>query len=46
MVVVTCELTWLQALLKDLQLPHPQPALVFCDSQVAIHSAANPAFHE
>jgi hypothetical protein len=46
MAAVTCELTWLHCLLKDLQFLHPRPALVFCDSQAAIHIAANPVLHE
>jgi hypothetical protein len=46
MAAVTCEIFWLKALLTDLQLNHLQPALVFCDSQSAIHIAANPVFHE
>jgi hypothetical protein len=46
MAAVTCEISWLKALLTDLQLNHLQPALVFCDSQSAIHIAANPVFHE
>jgi hypothetical protein len=32
MATVTCEITWLLALLQDLQLSHPQAALVFCDN--------------
>jgi hypothetical protein len=46
MAALTCELTWLRALLKDLQFTHSQPALIFCDSQAAIHIAANPVYHE
>lgn len=46
MAAVTCELSWLTALLKDLQLHHSQPALVFCDSQAALHIAANLVYHE
>lgn len=46
MALVTCELLWLLALLKDLQLPHHHEALVFCDSQVAIHIATNQIYHE
>jgi hypothetical protein len=46
MASTTCELIWLFSLLKDLHVLHPQPALLFCDSQVAIHIAANHVFHE
>jgi len=46
MASVTCKLAWLLALLKDLQLPHSHEALNFCDSQAAIHIAANPVYHE
>ncbi|RVW90476.1 Retrovirus-related Pol polyprotein from transposon RE1 [Vitis vinifera] len=41
---VTCELTWLIALLKDLGVPHTQPALLYCDNQAALHIAANSVF--
>ncbi|KAB2629696.1 hypothetical protein D8674_034491 [Pyrus ussuriensis x Pyrus communis] len=32
-----CELTWLRSLLRDLQLPHPEYALLHCDNQAALH---------
>lgn len=42
----SCELTWLQLLLANLQILHPQPALLLCDNLVAMHIVANPVFHE
>ena len=46
MAAVTCEISWMKSLLMDFQLFHKQPAMVFCDSQSAIHITANPMFHE
>jgi hypothetical protein len=41
-----CELMWLITFLKDFGIPHSQAALFFCDSQSAIHIAANLVYHE
>ncbi|KAL5581999.1 hypothetical protein UlMin_014441 [Ulmus minor] len=43
---ITCELTWLRQLLRDLHIEHPQPVTLFCDNHAAIHIAANPVFHK
>ena len=45
-VAVVSEFVWLNGLLKDLSISHDQPALLYCDSKVAIHIAANPVYHE
>ena len=46
MVVTTCEITWILALLKDLEVFHPKPAMLFCNNQAAIYIGENPVFHE
>ena len=32
MALTVCEMTWLLALLKDLEVDHPQPGILFCDN--------------
>ena len=46
MATTTCELKWLKALLHSLGVAHPRPMQLYCDSQAALHIAANPIFHE
>lgn len=43
--VATAEIIWLIQLLQDLGISHSRPALLFTDSQSALHIAANPVFH-
>ena len=42
---MTSELTWMQSLLKEFELSIGS-AVVYCDSQAAIHIASNLAYHE
>jgi hypothetical protein len=42
----TCELMWLQYLLKDLHVECSKLPVLFCDNQSALHIASNPVFHE
>lgn len=46
MAVTLCELKSLKQLLMDFCVSLHQPILLHCDSQAAIHIAANPIFHE
>ncbi|CAL1356196.1 unnamed protein product [Linum trigynum] len=40
------EIIWLRWLLSELGAPQQGPTPLFCDSQAALHIAANPVFHE
>ena len=46
MAAVVCEIIWMKALLADLKISQSQTALLFSDSQAALHIVANPVFHE
>ena len=46
MVVTTCEITWILALLKDLEVFHPKSTMLFCDNQATIYIGESPVFHE
>ena len=46
MALIVCEMTWPLALLKDLEVDHPQPGMLFCDNQAAIYIGENPVFHK
>nr|GEX69549.1 cysteamine dioxygenase [Tanacetum cinerariifolium] len=45
MTITCCKITWLTTLLKDLGLKDLHPVTFHCDSQAAIHIAANLVFH-
>ena len=46
MTITVCEMTWLRTLLKDLEIYHTQPALLFYDNQATIYIGENLVFHE
>ncbi|GKE39451.1 retrovirus-related pol polyprotein from transposon RE2 [Tanacetum coccineum] len=46
MALTTGELKWLKGFLKSFGIHHPQPMLLYFDSQAALHISCNPVFHE
>ena len=46
MTATCCEWTWLRNLLKDLNIVHLKPVLLYYDNRAGLHIAANPVFHE
>ncbi|XP_057745328.1 uncharacterized protein LOC130963209 [Arachis stenosperma] len=42
----TRELIWIKDILSSLHVSHPAPIRLHCDSQVSLHIAKNPVFHE
>ncbi|KAE9611146.1 putative RNA-directed DNA polymerase [Lupinus albus] len=46
MSLAASEAQWLLYLLHDLEIPHFQPVVMFCDNQLALQIAANTVFHE
>ena len=39
------ELEWISLMMKSINLPHPEPAEVYCDNLSAVHLTANPVLH-
>ena len=46
MAMAVCEVTQILYLLKDLNVKHDKVALLFSDSEAAIHIESNPVFYE
>lgn len=46
MASTSCELIWLKQLLKDFNISHNAPVLMFCGNDAAVKIATNPMFHE
>lgn len=46
MAAIVCEITWLKNMLANFVIVHSQVALIYYDSQAAIHILLNPVYHE
>nr|KYP74427.1 Copia protein [Cajanus cajan] len=46
MAAAASEVTWLQQLLKQLQIGDTQGNKLICDNETALYIASNPVFHE
>lgn len=44
--MATCEIIWLQQLLRDIHVIVTYPAKLLCDNKSALYIASNPVFHE
>lgn len=40
------EITWLQALLKEMKVKNQKVTVIYCDNQAAMHIAVNFMFHK
>ena len=45
MAVATAEVTWISFILRDLGIPLPTAATLFCDNISALYMSINPVFH-
>lgn len=46
MALATCEVVWIDKLLREFGIPKQKVIPLFCDNNVAIYITSNPAFHE